>query len=263
MPVHVIEAAQAYALFLHDKRGSCPTLHAKKFPALKMDRNGDGLGPIPLPWELLFLILPSFQQILSCLLLHPTSWDRRKHFRGIACGDACGCCRSRWLLAPAGEGCAICLQAWVLTTISKNMMQSVQMHNATCSCLTCSKSWMDKGWVCLQNPWRAIIAYDDMHFPRRGSQHLTIAYDSPFLGGWSDDSDDQSLEESPHAANAPPESQETHSPRSSISSPRTIYPRWPRWSHHRIPSQDGLEGACSLDGGEGQEEQQEEVPELA
>ena len=117
--------------------------------------------------------------------------------------------------------------------------------------------------MCLQNPWRAIIAYDDMHFPRRGSQHLTIAYDSPFLGGWSDDSDDQSLEESPHAANAPPESQETHSPRSSISSPRTIYPRWPRWSHHRIPSQDGLEGACSLDGGEGQEEQQEEVPELA
>ena len=107
--------------------------------------------------------------------------------------------------------------------------------------------------MCLQNPWRAIIAYDDMHFPRRGSQHLTIAYDSPFLGGWSDDSDDQSLEESPHAANAPPESQETHSPRSSISSPWTIYPK----------SQDGLEGAYSLEGGESQEEQHEEVPELA
>ena len=80
-------------------------------------------------------------------------------------------------------------------------------------------------------------------------------YDSPFqsIGGWSDDSDDQSLEESPHAANAHPESPDTHSPRSSVSSPWTIYPE----------SQDGFEGAYSLDGGESEEEQHEEVPELA
>ena len=253
LPVHVIEAAQAYALFLHDKRGSCPTLHAKKFPALKMDRNGDGLGPTPLPWQLLFAILPSFQEILSCLLLHPTTWDRKKHFGDDDCGHACGCCRSRWmfLFETVEWGCSPCRTAWVLTTVCKDVMHSVRMHNATCSCLTCSKSWMDKGWVCPWNPWQSPRGGRDL----LGRHFFCRWYDSPFqsIGGWSDDSDDQSLEESPHAANAHPESPDTHSPRSSVSSPWTIYPE----------SQDGFEGEYSLDGGESEEEQHEEVPELA
>ena len=113
------------------------------------------------------LPIDAFQCILNTLLLHPAIWNRKTHFGACLVheggGDhdhACECCRSRHPhcsnLATAiekEEGCAICVQAWVLTTLCKNMMQSVQMHNATCSCLTCAKSWMDKGWCCPRNPW--------------------------------------------------------------------------------------------------------------
>ena len=92
--------AQDYALFLSDKKGSC--LHPNVAPALKMDRN---LKPIP--WEHILFGLPSLHQILSCLLLHPTEWDRKTHFGELACGHACDCCRSRWMFFfEAGDGCS-------------------------------------------------------------------------------------------------------------------------------------------------------------
>ena len=114
----------------------------------------DLLGP-RLPYDAL-------QYVLNCLLLHPAPWNRKKHFGQCegGLGDSpCACCVSSHLhynLAEAAEsetGCEICYQAWVLTTLCKIMMRNVQMHNATCNCLTCAKSWMDKGWCCPRNPW--------------------------------------------------------------------------------------------------------------
>ena len=85
-----------------------------------MDGN---LGPIPLPWEHIFFGLPCLQQILSCLLLHPTSWDRKEHFGEVSCGLAgknirCSCCRAGLRnMFPFGRGstCDGCRTAWVLT----------------------------------------------------------------------------------------------------------------------------------------------------
>ena len=108
------------------------------------------------------LPIDAFQCILNTLLLHPAIWNRKTHVHegGGDHDHGCECCQSRHPhcsnLATAiekEEGCAICVQAWVLTTLCKNMMQSVQMHNATCSCLTCAKSWMDRGWHCPDNPF--------------------------------------------------------------------------------------------------------------
>ena len=123
-----------------------------------MDGN---LGPIPLPWEHIFFGLPCLQQILSCLLLHPTSWDRKEHFGEVSCGLAgknigCSCCRAGLRnMFPFGRGstCDGCRTAWVLTILCKKMLHNVQMHNPTCSCGMCSKSWMQKGWFCQHNPW--------------------------------------------------------------------------------------------------------------
>ena len=127
-----------------------------------MDGN---LGPIPLPWEHIFFGLPCLQQILSCLLLHPTSWDRKEHFGEVSCGLAgknigCSCCRAGLRnMFPFGKGstCDGCLTAWVLTILCKKMLHNVQMHNPTCSCGTCLKSWMEKGWFCQHNPWPKIM----------------------------------------------------------------------------------------------------------
>ena len=178
-----------------------------------MDGN---LGPIPLPWEHIFFGLPCLQQILSCLLLHPTSWDRKEHFGEVSCGLAgknigCSCCRAGLRnMFPFGKGstCDGCLTAWVLTILCKKMLRNVQMHNPTCSCGTCSKSWMEKGWACPHNPW-----------PKSWLELGCMRGNPWYWRGWIRDKHGfcfrRELPESPYAGNATPESQECHSPRMS------------------------------------------------
>ena len=115
-------------------------------------RNPHALGGFGLP-----LPLEALDHLLSFLLLHPTGWDRNRHF-GF-CGhaatplhDDCGCCcsHSRGL---AVNGCVACYSAWVLASLCKNMLHAVQNHNSPCHCRGCPKSWMDRGWVCPHNLW--------------------------------------------------------------------------------------------------------------
>ena len=173
-----------------------------------MDGN---LGPIPLPWEHIFFALPCLQQILSCLLLHPTSWDRKEHFGEVSCGLSFGCCRSAnklFLNCEKDLTCDGCRTAWVLTILCKKMLRNVQMHNPTCSCGTCSKSWMEKGWACPHNPW-----------PKSWLELGCMRGNPWYWRGWIRDKHGfcfrRELPESPYAGNATPESQECHSPRMS------------------------------------------------
>ena len=117
---------------------------------LRMYRNPHALGGLglPLPWDTL-------QHFLSFLLLHPTGWDRKKHF--WFCGHSCGCCCSHNPEdAGDGHGCDACYTAWVLTQLCRHMLQAVQSHNSPCNCRACPKSWMDQGWVCAHNRWHII-----------------------------------------------------------------------------------------------------------
>ena len=114
---------------------------------LRMYRNPHALA-LPLPWDTL-------QHFLSFLLLHPTGWDRKKHF--WFCGHSCGCCCSHDPEdAALGHGCDACYTAWVLTQLCSHMLQAVQSHNSPCNCRACPKSWMKQGWVCAHNRWHII-----------------------------------------------------------------------------------------------------------
>ena len=155
-------------------------------------------SPHDIPWEFIFFELPCLQHILSCLLLHPTDWDRQKHFDKVACdGHTCRCCRSRWMFfEEPGDGCDACRTAWLLSTLCKNMLHHVQEFNATCSCGSCEKRWMAMGWQCPSNPWKGCYRGRGWYF-------------CLCLSGAD--------------GNATPESQEAHSPRASpVSFPSPI-----------------------------------------
>ena len=149
--------AQDYGLIFHGLRSSWlqPNMDRDNPHALgpiglplRMYRNPFALGGLglPLPWDAL-------QHLLSFLLLHPTGWDRNKHF--FFCGETCGCCCSHDP-EDAGKGCDACYNAWTLTQLCRNMLQAVQNHNSPCNCRACPKSWMEQGWVCPHNRWHII-----------------------------------------------------------------------------------------------------------
>ena len=185
-----MQAHEAHALFVDANSGS-------KWLLPLMDFLGRHL-----------LKCDAFQCILNTLLLHPSIWNRREHFGNCSACDrdspphsACECCRSRHphcnlaTALQASEGCAICLQAWVLTTVCKDMMRSVQMHNATCSCLTCAKSWMDRGWHCPHNPW---YMYTMPWMQRSLQAYLATGrplVDDPFDLDWMESEEDEEVDD--------------------------------------------------------------------
>jgi len=95
-----------------------------------------------------------------------------------------------------GDGCDACRTAWLLSTLCKNMLHHVQEFNATCSCGSCEKRWMEMGWQCPSNPWKGCYRGRGWYF-------------CLCLSGTD--------------GNATPESQEAHSPRASpVSFPSPI-----------------------------------------